>query len=283
MHNQLFLALQKNWRIYLIEAWALGMFMVSACLFVIIIEHPDLPVRNMIESALVRRLIMGLAMGITAVLLIYSGWGKRSGAHMNPAVTITFLNLNRICREDAFWYIVFQFIGGFLGVAVFKWILFNYISFPSVNYVVTIPGSQGIWAALIIEFLMSIMLITVVLVSSNYPKIASFTGFLVGVMLIIYITFGAPVSGMSINPARTVASAINSHEWNGWWIYFVGPVLGMLTGGYLYRAWYRKENNGDCTTMSMHLSGYKHDCATYNVFSPEELLKKNLNTWNPYD
>lgn len=278
MHNQLFLALQKNWRIYLIEAWALGMFMVSACLFVIIIEHPDLPVRNMIESALVRRLIMGLAMGVTAVLLIYSGWGKRSGAHMNPAVTITFLNLNRICREDAFWYIVFQFIGGFLGVAVFKWVLFNYISFPSVNYVVTIPGSQGIWAALIIEFLMSIMLITVVLVSSNYPKIARFTGYFVGVLLIIYITFGAPVSGMSINPARTVASAINSREWNGWWIYFAGPLLGMLAGGYLYRAWYRKENNGDCTTMSMHLSGYKHDCATYDVFGPEELLKKNLNT-----
>jgi aquaporin Z len=278
MHNQLFLALQKNWRIYLIEAWALGMFMVSACLFVIIIEHPDLPVRNMIESALVRRLIMGLAIGITAVLLIYSGWGKRSGAHMNPAVTITFLNLNRICREDAFWYIVFQFIGGFLGVAVFKWVLFNYISFPSVNYVVTIPGSQGIWAALIIEFLMSIMLITVVLVSSNYPKIARFTGYFVGVLLIIYITFGAPVSGMSINPARTVASAINSREWNGWWIYFAGPLLGMLAGGYLYRAWYRKENNGDCTTMSMHLSGYKHDCATYDVFGPEELLKKNLNT-----
>lgn len=72
-------ALRKNWSLYLIEGWALGMFMISAALFVILIEHPELPVRNAIENGFVRRLLIGLAMGVTAVLLIYSGWGKKSG------------------------------------------------------------------------------------------------------------------------------------------------------------------------------------------------------------
>ncbi|MDF1559599.1 MAG: aquaporin [Bacteroidales bacterium] len=272
MNVNLLKALRSNWRIYLIEAWALGMFMVSASLFVIIIEHPDLPVRNLIESAVLRRVLIGLAMGVTAVLLIYSKWGKLSGAQMNPAVTVTFLFLHRIRREDALWYIVFQFAGGFLGVAVFKWLLYDYISSPAVNYVVTLPGIQGLPAALGIEFLMSALLIAVVLASSNNARTAPYTGFIVGLLLLIYITVTAPITGMSINPARSVASSLNSGEWHGWWLYFLGPVSGMLTGGYFYRAWYRRRNRGDCTTMSMHLSGYQHDCTTYDVFGPKRLL-----------
>ncbi|MBK7625633.1 MAG: aquaporin [Bacteroidales bacterium] len=275
IQSQLIPAFRKNWSTYLIEAWALGMFMVSACFFVIIIEHPDMPVRNMIQDAFVRRMMTGLAMGITAILLIYSKWGIRSGAHMNPAVTITFLILNRIRREDAFWYIAFQFAGGFFGIAIFKLFLFNYISFPTVNYVVTIPGQQGELVALGIEFLLSAILITVVLISSNYTKIAPYTGFIVGILLLLYITFTAPMSGMSINPARTFASAVNSGEWYGWWLYFLGPVSGMLSGGYFYRSWYRRKNQGDCTTMSMHLSGYKNNCQTYDVFGPKKLLLNN--------
>ncbi len=267
--------LRKNWRTYLIEAWALGMFMVSASLFVILVEHPGLPVRNLVESPVLRRLIIGFAMGATAVFLIYSKWGKSSGAHMNPAVTLTFYMLHRISFQDTFWYILFQFIGGYLGIVIFKWFFFGYISNPAVNYVVTVPGTQGYWPAFGIEFLLSFIIIVTVLFSSNSKKIAPFTGYLVGIFLMLSITFTAPVSGMSINPARTAASALTSGEWQGWWIYFVGPVSAMLFGGYFYRFWYRKKHNGNCTTMKMHLSGYQHDCVTYEVLGPAELLQKN--------
>ena len=267
--------LQKNWKTYLIEAWALGMFMVSASLFVILVEHPALPIKDRIESAILRRLIIGFAMGVTAVLLIYSKWGKRSGAHMNPAVTLTYYMLHRISLPDMFWYIVFQFVGGFFGVAIFKWFFFNYISNPVVNFVVTIPGVQGNWSAFGTEFILSIIIIVTVLFSSNSKKIAPFTGYLVGIFLTLAITFTAPLSGMSINPARTVASALAANVWNGWWIYFISPVSAMLLGGYFYRFWYRKKHNGNCTTMNMHLSGYKYDCATYEILGPVELLQKN--------
>jgi aquaporin Z len=65
--------------------------MVSACVFVVLLEHPSSPVYQSFESAaMLRRALIGLAMGLAAIGIIYSPWGQRSGAHMNPAVTLTF-------------------------------------------------------------------------------------------------------------------------------------------------------------------------------------------------
>ncbi len=274
MMKNLLIAFRKNWIIYFIEAWALGVFMVSACSFVILIEHPDLPVRGLINSALLRRFLIGLAMGGTAIYLIYSAWGKKSGAHMNPAVTLTFLNLDRISKVDAFWYITFQFIGGALGVYLFKWFLMDFVSHPNVNFAVTVPGPLGPLGALGLEALLSFLVITTVLFSSNHSKIAPYTGYFVAFWLTVFITFEAPYSGMSINPARTVASAAPGGIWTAIWLYFMGPISGMVLGGWLYRTWYRSRNNGDCTTMKCHLSGAKHDCKTYEVLGPKRLLDK---------
>jgi aquaporin Z len=116
-------------------------------------------------------------------------------------------------------------------------------------------------------------MITTVLFSSNIPKLASYTGYLVAIWLALFIAFEAPFSGMSINPARTVASALPSHIWTAFWIYFVGPIGGMVLGGWLFRRVYRSQNQGDCTSMKFHLSGKKHDCKTYEVLGPAELLK----------
>ena len=67
-----------------------------------------------------RRGLIGVAMGLTAIALIYSPWGKRSGAHMNPSVTLTFWRLGKIKSIDALFYIVFQFLGGWVGVALVR-------------------------------------------------------------------------------------------------------------------------------------------------------------------
>ncbi len=267
-------ALNKNWRLYLIEAWALGMFMISAALFVILIEHPALPVRSAIESPLLRRFLIGAAMGLTAILLIYSAWGKRSGAHMNPAVTLTFLQLDRIRSVDAVWYILAQFIGGVLAIYLVKELLFNYLADPTVNYVVTVPGVDGTWVAFALETLLSFLLFLVVLLLSNHSRWASYTGYLVGIMLTIFIGWEAPYSGMSINPARTMASALPAGIWTAWWLYFVGPILGMQLAGRVYRRYYRSTHDGECLTMKCHLSGEKHNCPTYEVLGPKDQLQK---------
>jgi aquaporin Z len=256
--------IRKNGPLYLIEAWALGMFMVVASLVVIVVEHPALPVRAVIPSGDVRRAIIGLCMGLTAVGLIYSGWGKRSGAHLNPAVTVAQWRLNRISTLDAAFYVLAQFVGGALGVWLVWLLLPGFMAHTSVNYVATVPGSAGVWVALTLEFLMSFALLTMVLALSNSRKLSPYTGYFVGLVVALYITFEAPFSGMSINPARTVSSALSANIWTAVWIYFAGPVAGMSLAGWLYRLRYRKRH-GECRTMALHLSGAQNGCQTYEV------------------
>ncbi len=264
-------ALKINWRNYLIEAWALGMFMVSACFFTILLEHPGSPFRQAIDGAFFRRFLMSLAMGLTAVLLIYSPWGKRSGAHMNPAVTLANWQMDRISTPNAVWYMLAQFSGGTLGVLLFKWSVPMLVAESTVNYVVTLPGKAGWGAAFVAEFCISFVMLLVVLLFSN-SKYAKYTGWAAGALLILYITFEAPYSGMSINPARTLASALPANLWSAWWLYFLAPTGGMLLAGFLYRKWYREAHGGNCLTMKCHLSGQQHNCETYEVLGPKELM-----------
>ncbi len=227
-------ALRKHWPEYLMEAWGLGMFMVSACLFAALLEYPGSPVRQMIESSIVRRAFMGLAMGLTAVGIIYSPWGQQSGAHINPAFTFTFYRLGKIASWDAFFYIVFQFLGAVLGVAVSAFFLSKYVTDPAVNYVVTIPGAAGTIIAFISEMLMSFGLMLMVLIVTNHKKLSAYTGYFAGIFLLFYITFEAPLSGMSINPARTFGSALPSGVWDAWWLYMIAPLIGMMLAAELY-------------------------------------------------
>ena len=103
-------ALREHWPEYLCEAAELGLFMISAGLFTILLHHPGSPVLNFIPSEFTRRMLTGIAMGSTAIALVFSPLGKRSGAHFNPAVTLTFWRLGKVKNWDAVFYIVAQFI-----------------------------------------------------------------------------------------------------------------------------------------------------------------------------
>ena len=102
----------------MMEAWGLGMFMVSAGLFTILLEYAGSPVHQAITDPDVRRALIGLAMGLTAIGIIYSPWGQQSGAHLNPAVTLTFMRLRKVAVWDALFYIIAQIAGGTLGVVL---------------------------------------------------------------------------------------------------------------------------------------------------------------------
>jgi len=174
-------------------------------------------------------------MGLTAIGIIYSPWGRQSGAHINPAVTLTFWRLGKVRTWDAVFYVLAQFAGGALGVLLVLALLGAAFADPPVHYVATVPGPAGAVVALLAEAAISCGLMLTILLTTNAPRLMRLTGVLAGCLLALYITFEAPLSGMSMNPARTVASALPGGVWTGWWIYFLGPTAGMLLAVEIYR------------------------------------------------
>jgi aquaporin Z len=224
----------EHWPEYAIEGAGLGLFMISACTFGTLLAHPDSPVVRLIPNATLLRIVMGLAMGSTAAALVYSKWGKRSGAHMNPALTFTFLRLGKIAPVDAFFYIAAQFAGAVGGVFVAGVVLGAALSHPAVDYVVTVPGPYGYGSAFLAEAVIAFVLVSVIVRVSNTPKLNRYAGLFAAFLVMIYIAIEAPISGMSMNPARTFGSAVSAWNWTAIWIYFTAPPLGMMTAAEFY-------------------------------------------------
>jgi aquaporin Z len=229
-------SLAQHWPEYAAEALGLGLFMVAAGVVATLLESPHSLLREWLPNDLTRRVLGGLAMGVTAIGLIYSPWGKRSGAHLNPSVTLTFLRLGKIRPADAALYIVAQFVGGLAGVLLVLAVLGDAFSAPPVSYAATVPGTAGAAAAFVAEFAISAGMMFVVLHFAEQPELAAFTGVAAGVLVAIYIAVESPFSGMSMNPARTFASAAPGALWQHLWLYFAAPPLGMLAAAQLHLA-----------------------------------------------
>src|SRR6201997_5801868 len=227
-------AATNHWPEYLMEGACLGLFMVSACSFTVLLQHPGSIVRQMIPSAFLRRALTGVAMGLTAIALIYSPWGKQSGAHFNPSVTLTFFRLGKIEPWDAGFYIAAHFIGGTLGVLFSGFIWGHAIAEQNVRYAATLPGVRGTGVAFVAEMVISFVMMSMTLSVSNSAQIARFTGVIAGALVATYITLESPLSGMSMSPARSFASAAPGRLWNALWIYFTAPPVGMLLAAEVY-------------------------------------------------
>jgi aquaporin Z len=238
----------RHWPEYLMEAAGLGGFMISACVFTILLFHPASPLEAWLPDGLLRRMLMGCAMGLTAIGIIHSPWGKQSGAHLNPAVTLTFLALGRVHWTDALGYMLAQTLGGLAGVLLVAAMAGPALAAPEVWYAVTVPGPGGPPVAWATEFALAGLLMLVVLTMSAHPATARWTGCAAGVLVALFITFAAPLSGMSMNPARTLASAIPSGTWTAVWVYFTAPPAAMLGVAGLY-AVVQGSRDGDCAKL----------------------------------
>jgi len=274
-------AIAHHWPEYVIEAAGLGIFMLVAGIAGTLLEYVRSPIHLAIADPVVRRALMGLAMGATAMSLTYSRWGQRSGAHMNPALTLAFLYAGKVKPWDAVFYIVAQFAGGLMGVLLVHALCGNAFAQAPVSFVVTVPGTYGVTIAFVCEWGISFLLMTTILVTSNRAQWHAYTAMFCGLLIAGYVTFEAPFSGMSMNPARTVASALPSGIWTAVWIYFVAPIVGMLTAVHVYRlvsdnkhiacAKVTHSNHDDCIFICSYRDSSSMVHASTRVSSPPSL------------
>jgi aquaporin Z len=187
-----------------------------------------------IGNPALRRLLTGLLFAGGATAVVYSPLGQISGGHINPAVTLAFWRMGKVPTRDALIYIVLQFAGAYLG-AYAAGVAWGPLT-RGVQYAATVPGDGYSWAgALAAETAITFLLVFTIFVCVNKPRIAPRTGIICGTLVALLVMIEAPVTGTSLNPARTLAPAILVANYASLWIYFAGPALGALLAVAAYR------------------------------------------------
>ena len=231
---QLKASFEKNWIHYLQEALGLAIFMISACFFSALFWGNDSTFHFSFSNDITRNIVNGILMGATALFIFYSPFTAPSGSHINPAVTITFLRLNKMCRYDALFYIIFQFIGGTVAVFISAALLGKPLTNAPVNYAVTVPGKFGVAAAAITEYIIAIIMMTMVLFTSQHRILKKYTRIIAGCFVCLNVVFAGPISRFGMNPARSFASAFPAHIYTAFWIYLFIPFAGMLSAAEIF-------------------------------------------------
>jgi aquaporin-4 len=182
-------------------------------------------------------LLIGLTHGLAITLMVYAV-GHISGAHVNPAVTIPLLALRKISVANGIGYIALQLLGGVVAAAVHAAILPQARGAP-VFLGLNQPGAaigQSETGAFGVEVLLTFFLVFVIMGVAIHPKApAGWAGFAIGMTVALDHFVGLPLSGASMNPARTFGPALLTGNFTAHWVYWAGPVVGGLLGALVYR------------------------------------------------
>jgi len=173
---------------------------------------------------------IALAFGLVIMVMVYAT-GHLSGAHINPAVTIAFTLTRHFSARDAIAYVAAQLAGATAGALL---LLAVWTSKPA-SLGATVP-SVGAGSAVIYEAVLSAFLMFVILaVATDTRAVGAAAAIAIGGTIGLDALFGGPVTGASMNPARSFGPALVSGQWTDFWIYVVGPVAGAALGGLAYQ------------------------------------------------
>jgi aquaporin Z len=236
---------RKNWRHYLQEALGLAIFMISACFFSAMLFAEKSSWQPALPGEMTRNILMGVLMGLTALFIFYSPLTSPGGSHINPAVTLTFLRLDKICRYDALFFALFQVAGGTITVFIMQLLMGKILTASPVNSAVTVPGKTGTGWAFVAELVIAFVTMSMVLFTSHHGKLKKYTRIFSGFLVCLWVIFAGPVSGFGMNPARSFASAWPANTWTAFWIYLFIPFAGMLLAAEMFLLVQRRKTNPD--------------------------------------
>lgn len=193
------------------------------------LESPLSPLPEAVPSAVLRLVLIGAVFGILAAIVAVSPVGRRSGAHLNPAVTLGFWAYGQTHAHDLVGFVAAQCLGAVLAAAAFTATSGSWAE--TINFARTEPSPDlSGWAAAGIEGAITFGLVLVVLLMVSSPRTARWTPVAVIAALMVLIPVGGSLTGASMNPARTFGPDVVSAQYSSLWVYLVGPALGALLG-----------------------------------------------------
>jgi aquaporin Z len=217
-----------HWREYSAEFFGTALLVLCGLSLVIIMFGEGSPAAEIIPNVKVRQMITGFLFGCIGASIAVSPIGRVSGAHVNPVVTLAFRLMGKLNVRTTLGYIIVQMTGAVVG----SWPLLMWGSLgQSVSFGATLPG-QGYDTVTVLlgEIVTTFALIVALCVFLGFRKLRPYTPLMIPFLYAVMIPLEASISGTSTNPARTFGPAVISGQWEGWWIYWVGPLIGMLAG-----------------------------------------------------
>lgn len=221
------------WLLFGAEFLGTALLVVVGLSLVILGFGQGSPIVQYIPDAGMRRLITGFLFGTTGALIAISPLGKESGAHINPVVTLAFWLTGKLNSWYALGYILAQLAGAAFGaLPLLAWGMMG----SSVDFGATLPGLEyGVWMALLGEIITTFCLISGLFCFLRLQLLRQFTPLLFPFLYSAMVFLEAPISGTSTNPARSFGPALISGNWQDWWVYWLGPLLGTLLGVAIFR------------------------------------------------
>jgi aquaporin Z len=213
-------------RIFVSELIGTALLVLVGLSLVIFMFGDGTPMARVLPSEGLRRLITGFLFGTTGALIALSPVGKESGAHINPVVSFGFRLMRKIDIKLMLAYVAAQLLGAAVGaLPLLAWGEMG----RSVAFGATLPGKEFSTSTVLLgEVVTTFAMVSLLAIFLAFRKIRPFTPALFPPLYSFMVWAESPISGTSTNPARSLGPTLISGQWEGWWIYWLGPLLGGL-------------------------------------------------------